>query len=249
MTRIFTLGLGLASIVLLFILAAYLGFQKTLKKPKDLQFGAPVQIGRDIYQFPRNAHDFLPDRGGKPECMSLRILSPEMEGLTSTNAVEMDGLTQESGSLQLLLCDSSHSDRLLNSRWTPDQYTHRVAVGTLTDNPDISIVHALKDYDQQELFGGTQLSLKLNVPKTNFKTQQLDPDDRIIADIEGGKFLSFVACGNAKKFVNPGCNMQFGFRDISVTVHFRRSQLANWREIREKLKVFFERYRLKNISP
>lgn len=249
MTRILTMAIGIVAIGLFGIFGSYALLHQTPPKPKDRWFGAPVQIGRDIYKFPRNARDYLPDRGGRPECISLRIVFPEMEGLTPRNSVEMDSLTQDSGALQLLLCDSSHPDLPVTSRWTASVYTGRVAANRLVDNPEKGTAEALTDYDQREMFGGTELVLKSSAPRTNYKRTQLDQGDRIIADIEDKKILSFVACGNAKKFVNPGCDMQFAFRDIAVTSHFRRKLLPQWKAIRDHLNDYFEASRLKKQTP
>jgi hypothetical protein len=240
--------IGIVAIGLFAIFGSYALLHQTPPKPKDRWFGAPVQIGRDIYKFPRNAQVYLPDEGGRPQCVSLRIVFPEMEGLTPKNSVEMDGLTLDSGALQLLLCDRAHPDLPLTAHWTPDQSTGRVAANRLVDNPEKSAAEALLDYEQREMFDGTELVLKSSAPRTDYRRTQLDQGDRIIADLENGKFLTFVECVNANQYKNPGCNMQFGFRDVSVSVYFKLSHLANWQEIREKSKVFFEAHRLKNIS-
>ena len=89
MTRVLTLVFGFLGALAVALLVVYYMLDYAPPKPKDLRFGAPVQIGRDIYKFPRNARDYLPDRGGRPECISLRIVFPEMEGLTPRNSVEM----------------------------------------------------------------------------------------------------------------------------------------------------------------
>ena len=124
-----------------------------------------------------------------------------------------------------------------------------MAANRLVDNPEKGTAEALTDYDQREMFDGIELVLKSSAPRTNYKRTQLDQGDRIIADIEDKKILSFVACGNAKKFVNPGCDMQFAFRDIAVTSHFRRKLLPQWKAIRDQLNDYFEANRLKKQTP
>lgn len=248
MTRVLTLVFGFLGALAVAFLAVYYMLSYTPAKPKDTRFGASVQIGHDIYQFPRNAHDIFPDEGGRPECISLRIMFPEMEGLTRNNSVEMDGLTQDSGALRLLLCDSSHPDRPLTSRWTPLVYTGRVAAVDLNGTVEVplpALEVLLEDFEQRDAFGAKEFVLKAGASSDVIGRRGLSKGDRKLGEIIDGAIATYVNCGNNITYVNPGCDMQFAFREVSVTSHFRLKLLPQWEAIRDQLNEYFESSLLK----
>jgi|GEM_PF-4801650 len=67
--------------------------------------------------------------------------------------------------------------------------------------------------------------------------------------LENGTVATYVKCGNAITYKNPGCQMVFGFRDIFVKVSFRLSRVAEWRAIRDTFTAYLDSHRVAKPVP
>lgn len=213
---------------------------------RDIHFGAPVQLGAERFQFPRNAHDIAPDLGGTPECVSLRIIYPEMEGRTPANRREMNMVTQDSRALQLLLCDPRHADRAAASRKSPDAVIENHLGMIVAGIPNLRMQDIINDLDTNEAFSLSELKLKDSVRLDPRYSHVFYKDRRNFAELDHEKAVTFLSCDSKDKYRNPGCEMYFAFRTILVKVTFRLPLLQEWKPIRDLLSAYLETHRAKS---
>lgn len=215
---------------------------------RGLSLDTMVKLGPNTFVFPRNARDFLPDKSGRIEALSLRILFPSMLGRTAETTEELSLARPESRSLQILLADPRFDQRHVGR--TAAMVVRRTIVTRIAEPEawNSSLETIFQGFALRPVLNGlTEISLlegegELS-PKTSGRPHgisALKSGERYYAEIEQEKIKTALICSGARPAPNPRCEMYFEYREIEVKVGFSQAMREDWKSIRNALSAYLD---------
>ena len=182
-----------------------------------------LQIGDDDYDIPKNALFAFPSNEQRQRDVLLRLLYPEMEGLTLANNAEMRRVGQDSPRIQILISDrSTNPHPQSGSQGVNARVTFWVQYGGTVATVD-----------------DVQLGLR-RLTVSNQRSYDVFVDS---VEQEGAR--SFVIeCSRFDKVPNPNCSLFFAYRNLIVKASFVRSRLPEWRPIRAAVSRWMDERRV-----
>ncbi len=186
-----------------------------------------LRIGDDDYDIPKNALFAFPSNEARQRAVLLRLLYPEMEGLTIANNAEMRRVGQDSRWIQILISDYSINPRSQSgSQAVNTAYSARVTFWTKYGATVTSVEDA-------------QLGLRrLTVSSRQSYDVFVDSTEQ-----EGARSY-VIECFRFDKVPNPNCSLFFAYRNLLAKASFPRSKLPEWRPIRAAVSRWMDERRV-----
>lgn len=183
-----------------------------------------VQIGPNTFVFPRNARDFLPDKSGKIEALSLRVQFPSMIGRTPETAHELSLARPEARTLQILLTDSTFNPAQVGRTAARDVRRALVTRIAVMEVWNASLETIFQGFVRTPVLDGLmEISLLERPVETGSKLgaqphglSALRAGARYYAEIEQEHIKTVLICSGTRPVPNPQCEMYFEYQEIRV---------------------------------